>query len=727
MRLPTPQDTYDRTNEQKLRRAIETSVADIERRVSSLLTTQGTLAAGAQAITLVNGTNNNISVGYATYVRISGPSAAFTITGIANPEKGRVLILRNTTGQTMTLANDSASSSTENRISTQTGANIVMRGSGGQTAIFVYDSTQLRWVLAADNGASAIGSAATRAALATIPSTSFAAVFLSESGREGLFIWTSTNVSQFVTRDTQQGVYVAPSSDTSGASGAWVRQYSGAMDIKWFGAVADGTTDNKTAIQTAINLTWYGGGGEVYAGKGIWGHSGAIIVYQTVTMVGEGNGYNALYSSTEFRARGTVYKLLAGSNTTSFITRCQAYGSEVINHPDWTRHQGGFRNLVVWGNKSANFATSATDLNGPGTLGGHGIHIQGCSNVSLTDILVVRCAGNGVHEGSYDYGWGVISSNNQIWFGVQSLGNFGSGFNLSGGDQDFTQLVGGFNGAHGFSLSSGGTSLGQCRAWNNALNGFYCAQNWVTFTGCESYDNERAGYYLDTGDYVTMVGCHASRNGIDSGVSAWLRSGLFNANCKFLAFAGCSFIDDALYLPANQQYGVYNNNAANEIVYGGGLIFDGNVIAAIGGISTAAKRMPCIQTVNTTNQFTASTSYVSSGVSATIYPSTAAASVKITVDAPVGAAAALIASLTLYRGATDLTPAGVNGFREVYIPDTNTITPVTFTFVDAPATTGATTYTLYWKTSTSTARLGRRGADTTIDIPTIITLEEVYA
>lgn len=147
MRLPKSSDVYDASNEQQTRRALESAIDDIDGKLSSLLTSSGTLAANIQNLTVANGVNNDVALGYGTYTRISGPSASFTLTGLTGGEAGRVLLLRNTTTYDMTLSNDSGLSTAKNRILTQTGGNITLTGTGGCSALLFYDGTSERWIL----------------------------------------------------------------------------------------------------------------------------------------------------------------------------------------------------------------------------------------------------------------------------------------------------------------------------------------------------------------------------------------------------------------------------------------------------------------------------------------------------------------------------------------------------------------------------------------------------
>lgn len=66
------------------------------------------------------------------------------------------------------------------------------------------------------------------------------AVYLSLGGRSGVFQWDSSDLSTEVAADTLQGVYIAPSSDATGASGAWVRELNGYVTPDMFGYASDG-------------------------------------------------------------------------------------------------------------------------------------------------------------------------------------------------------------------------------------------------------------------------------------------------------------------------------------------------------------------------------------------------------------------------------------------------------------------------------------------------------
>jgi|SRR5579859_5179649 len=104
-------------------------------------------------LTLANGLNSNIAIANARVLRITGPTGAFSVGGLVLPSTydGRMITLRNTTAQTMTIVNQDASSSAANRILTLTGGNVVLRATAQSAASFYYDPTDANWILVNSN------------------------------------------------------------------------------------------------------------------------------------------------------------------------------------------------------------------------------------------------------------------------------------------------------------------------------------------------------------------------------------------------------------------------------------------------------------------------------------------------------------------------------------------------------------------------------------------------
>lgn len=67
-------------------------------------------------------------------------------------------------------------------------------------------------------------------------------------GGQGLFVWRSGDQSANVQANTDEVVWVPPSSDTTGASGAWERLTTGPLNVQWGGVAADGAADDSSAF-----------------------------------------------------------------------------------------------------------------------------------------------------------------------------------------------------------------------------------------------------------------------------------------------------------------------------------------------------------------------------------------------------------------------------------------------------------------------------------------------
>lgn len=99
----------------------------------------------------------------------------------------------------------------------------------------------------------------TRAAIKALAAVDGETAYLLEAGREGLFVFDTGDHSAMVTIDTQEGIYIAPASNASGASGAWLRQLAvpGEWSVDWFGVPADPASGDGSSgqVQSHSQLT----------------------------------------------------------------------------------------------------------------------------------------------------------------------------------------------------------------------------------------------------------------------------------------------------------------------------------------------------------------------------------------------------------------------------------------------------------------------------------------
>ena len=108
-------------------------------------------AAGQNPATLSNGLNSNIATGGQPTVRLSGPSAAFSVGGFqlpgaATPQAGQALSFTYTGQYALTVVHEDLSSAATARISV-TGAQNMYIPTGAKVTL-IFDGALLRWVLA---------------------------------------------------------------------------------------------------------------------------------------------------------------------------------------------------------------------------------------------------------------------------------------------------------------------------------------------------------------------------------------------------------------------------------------------------------------------------------------------------------------------------------------------------------------------------------------------------
>lgn len=105
----------------------------------------GDYATRYTSLSLSNGANNNINPGAYSYVRITGPTANFNITGMRTGANGKRITLYNTTSYTMDFKHESASSVDTTRFYNPVASDVTIYAGG--SASFIYDAVQDRWIL----------------------------------------------------------------------------------------------------------------------------------------------------------------------------------------------------------------------------------------------------------------------------------------------------------------------------------------------------------------------------------------------------------------------------------------------------------------------------------------------------------------------------------------------------------------------------------------------------
>lgn len=121
----------------------------------------------------------------------------------------------------------------------------------------------------------------TRTVLRTLDGRQLRAVHLVEPGVEGAFRWSEDDLSAQVSADPDRRLFLAPETDPTGASGAWIRECNGVINPKWFGATGDGKTDDSNAINNALSS----GGDTVYFPAGTYHIENSIEIDGKVNVV----------------------------------------------------------------------------------------------------------------------------------------------------------------------------------------------------------------------------------------------------------------------------------------------------------------------------------------------------------------------------------------------------------------------------------------------------------
>lgn len=156
-------------------------------------------------------------------------------------------------------------------------------------------------------------------------------------------------------------------------------------------------------------------------------------------------------------------------------------------------------------------------------------------------------------------------------------------------------------------------------------------------------------------------------------------------------------------------------------------------VASVGTLPTA--RLPSgtvlqVRSTTKTDSFTTtSTSFTDiTGLSVSITPTSATSNVFVTVTFPIsGSSSAALAIFNLVRNSTNISqPSTSPTFTATtggYLQNFDNILPVSFTFLDSPATTSATTYKVQTRLNSATMYFNRRETNDCAFTATITAME----
>ena len=145
------------------------------------------------ALALANGNNNDVAPGTTSFVRITGPTATYTITGFSGGADGRILTLYNTTSYPIVIANDASVSTAANRIYTLTGSNF-QTGGGPGVITLQYNANVSRWLVVSRQDISSSSTSGTGPSLLYPDGTNYSATKFIDYGTASYTVPANTTL-----------------------------------------------------------------------------------------------------------------------------------------------------------------------------------------------------------------------------------------------------------------------------------------------------------------------------------------------------------------------------------------------------------------------------------------------------------------------------------------------------------------------------------------------------
>ena len=395
----------------------------------------------------------------------------------------------------------------------------------------------------------ALQPAASVTALKALSASSGKTVSLIESGREGIFAFRSGDYSAQIAADTLNAVFIKADA-TAATSGAWVRQdgwlVSG-LNIRWFGATGDGTTDDTTALQAALSLA------NSLSVKRVYGGGGGTYIFSSTLSVPAG-----------VLLEGDFKTTLKQKNTTNL--------SELIS----LATEGKLVNWIVDGNRSNN-----TD-----NLNHVAVRVGNSNDCVVEKNIIKNCTGNGIVSNIgfrasvksntifnfYEHGIAIYGANSNYYHTIEDnyIHTVGwAGIVVSNSDHTDVRgnrIVGQLIGGRGSRISA--NSSGSTLTWVSGPNfSTVIPGNFVTINSGEEYRVTAA-----TSTSITVSGTLPTLSGTEVSVGSGDLIGIIGSNF-------CTIAENILDTTATFLFGF---SLGSTVVQCGNNLFANNTLSFAG-------------------------------------------------------------------------------------------------------------------------------------------------
>lgn len=267
------------------------------------------------------------------FVAEAGGQSAFTLSGVSTTSAPGVLVWAGGARQasstyTLEMDGDDTILTLAEEVDEGVAVNVLVLGSIGTADVVV--SAEMADVVGEETTDGALH--AMRGVREVASLTEFQAITIAEvvrcvvaagrtnpgDGYEGTFVWLAGDQSASVTSDPAHAVYVPLSADPTGALGAYMRVYDGAVLASWFNPTANGVTDDLVPLTRFVNFLLSSAAVEGEALEGryqakSYAISGALPKINRSGVVIRGSGKSARHTTSPNIGGGTLIVAITNS------------------------------------------------------------------------------------------------------------------------------------------------------------------------------------------------------------------------------------------------------------------------------------------------------------------------------------------------------------------------------------------------------------------------------